>query len=309
MAQFNIYGDIYGFQGVVNGFNVPILSSSSDLNTYLSREGLFAGYSGSIYYKVSGSLPIKLADSRDLLNYNGNVVSVSNIRLSGSSILLDYTNYSGSSFTISGSLSPLAVDTFVTSVTLNSGSHVLTVFQNNSSSFGVDFTPSYTTYLGSRTSSTIDFNESGSFYATRSTINSWFNNKVLSSSFIIGSQPSGSTLLVNHEQVKSYVDNKVDVFTASPDMPYRFISGSYTITKNDYTVVVNAISGSVTVSLPDASTVDGRVFNVVKNDSSVNQVIIQASGSQLIAGLNIQQTDTPYNNFQFQSIGIGYVIL
>ena len=308
MATFNIYGDIYGF-GTQSNFNVPVLSSSSDLNSYLSKEGLLAVYSGALYHKPSGSSYTKIADARDLLGYNNNVVSISNIRLSGSSVLIDYTNYSGSTVTISGSLSPLAVDTFVTSMNLNSGSHVLSIFQNNSSSISVDFNGSYSTYLGSRTASTIDFNESGSFYATRATTNSWFNNKVLSSSFAIGSQPSGSILLVNHEQVKSYVDTKIDVQTASPQMPYRIVSSSYTITKNDYSVVVNAISGSVTIRLPDASTVSGRVFNVNKNDASSNLVTVTASGSQRIAGLSSQQTDVPYNNFQFQSIGIGYIIL
>jgi len=305
--SYKINGDLEGYNNsILKNFSIPSYSSSIDGNSYLNREGLFAIISGSLYIKRSGSSPTKLLDDSEYSILQNSLSNVSNLRLSGSQLLLDITPNSGSTRTISGSLSILSTDTYISSFVMNDSNYQLTITQNNNSSFTVNISGSILNYLNSRTSTDLNFSNSGSFLSNRTTLLNWFQSNILSSSLAIGSQPSGSQLLVNHEQVKSCVDIKVATPNTGVSMPSKTVSGSYTVTKNDWTIRVNASGSSVNIQLPDASIVIGSVFNIKKIDLTTNSVNILASGSQTIDGLTSQSTNSLYNNFQIQSNGIGY---
>lgn len=64
------------------------------------------------------------------------------------------------------------------------------------------------------------------------------------------------------------------------------ITSNYSILTTDYTLLVNANAGAVTVTLPLAATskLTGKVYNIKKTDSSANLVTIATSGSDNIDG-------------------------
>jgi len=60
------------------------------------------------------------------------------------------------------------------------------------------------------------------------------------------------------------------------------VSSNHTATATEDYLEVDATSGAITVALPDATTNPGRLYLIVKSDSSSNPVTIDPSGSQTI---------------------------
>lgn len=63
-----------------------------------------------------------------------------------------------------------------------------------------------------------------------------------------------------------------------------FKQQDYTLTTDDYTVLVNCSGGNVTITLPTAVGCAGRLYVIKRVDSSVNSVNIDAHGSEQIEG-------------------------
>jgi len=61
-------------------------------------------------------------------------------------------------------------------------------------------------------------------------------------------------------------------------------TANYTIVPNDSGIAVDATSGNITISLPSAASVIGKVFHIKKIDSSSNTVTIDPDGSDTIDG-------------------------
>lgn len=80
-------------------------------------------------------------------------------------------------------------------------------------------------------------------------------------------------------------------------------SGNYTVQAGDNFILVNAAAGAITISLPTASSVTGRIFYIKKIDATTNIVTIQAFGSQLIDGTNLITTNVQYSAFSLLSDG------
>ena len=101
----------------------------------------------------------------------------------------------------------------------------------------------------------------------------------------------GSTMVPSKLHVEGSVGVKVVLKTAS-------------YTAADETVILVDASGGVrTITLPQASTVAGRIYYVKKTDSSANAVIIQRSSSDLVDGLTSRSITTQYGCMQVVSAG------
>ena len=193
-----IYGDLVGdnFSSISN-FSLPYYSSTNDSNSYLIRDGLLAFGNGSLYFKRSGSNPIKLLDNIEYEVLQNSITSINSINVSGSFVYLSYTNNSGSITNISSS--------------------------------------------------------------------------------IILPQP-------------------------------KTIASNYTATINDETIRVNASGSYINVTLPDSSTVTGKIYKIKKVDNTSNSVNILPSGSQLIDGYSYSSITQPNNSYTIQSYGSGWDI-
>ncbi len=58
----------------------------------------------------------------------------------------------------------------------------------------------------------------------------------------------------------------------------------YTATASDGLIPVDATSASATINLPTAASITGKMYVIIKTDSTVNTVTVDASGSETIGG-------------------------
>ena len=132
----------------------------------------------------------------------------------------------------------------------------------------------------------------------------------LSGSEFIGSTDSQAVLIYsnNHERIRVEGDGKTGIKTAAPNstlhvngsfaLPVKTVTAGYLADAADYTILCNAVS--MTLSLPAANGIAGRIYNIKKINASVGTITIQANAAELIDGSN---TNT-YINSQYQSITI-----
>ena len=77
---------------------------------------------------------------------------------------------------------------------------------------------------------------------------------------------------------------RVVILGGGPVLPISGYASAVTLTTNDYTAVINATAGPVTVSLPPVISTPGRIFIVKKGDATANSVIIAPNGTDTIDG-------------------------
>ena len=86
-------------------------------------------------------------------------------------------------------------------------------------------------------------------------------------------------------------------------MTTRVIATTSTALITDDLILVNASAGTVTVNLPAASTVPGKVYVIKKIDSSVNIMTIDPNGSETIDGLATMVIAIQYEALKIVSDG------
>lgn len=87
------------------------------------------------------------------------------------------------------------------------------------------------------------------------------------------------------------------------------ITSDYTATDIDYTILGDATAGSITVTLPKASTVRGKAITIKKIDVSVNTVTIDGHSTETIDGATTQTLSTQYEFYRIQSDGSSWHII
>lgn len=105
-------------------------------------------------------------------------------------------------------------------------------------------------------------------------------------------------------QADSTVKNKFSGVTSFNGVQQAITTktANYTVTSNDYTVLVDTTSGNVTITLPDANTNTGGVF-VIKKISSDNTVTINTTSSQPIDGSLTYTLTSNFSKVTVQSTG------
>lgn len=87
------------------------------------------------------------------------------------------------------------------------------------------------------------------------------------------------------------------------------VTADYTITLEDHTILCDATSGNITVTLPTAYLGDEYYFNIKKVDSSANTVTIDGSGSETVDGATTKVISTQYDCVTIQSDGAEWWII
>ena len=119
---------------------------------------------------------------------------------------------------------------------------------------------------------------------------------------------TGSFAVMSSSAEQFRVDAQNNVTSISTGVVFNRVSvtSNYTITKSNYIIGVDSTGGSITVTLPDASTLSsGQVF-VVKDeggDAFNNNILISASGSQKINNTNTAVLQVPYVSIQLYCDG------
>ena len=86
-------------------------------------------------------------------------------------------------------------------------------------------------------------------------------------------------------------------------------TANYSAAAGDETILANASTGNVTITLPTAASISGKVYIVKKIDSTANSVIIATTSSQTIDGNTTRTFTSQYTGAQVQSDGSNWYIL
>lgn len=91
-------------------------------------------------------------------------------------------------------------------------------------------------------------------------------------------------------------------------------TANYTATLTDRTILVNATSGNLIITLPTAAsaysaTLGGYTFIIKKIDNSANTVTIKGNGAETIDGVNTQVISAQWMSYQVQSNGTSWYIV
>lgn len=116
------------------------------------------------------------------------------------------------------------------------------------------------------------------------------------------------------------INNRVGIGTTAPNSKLH-LSGSFsasietvtassdTLDETNHIVLCDCTSNAITVNLPTAVGIDGRVYHVKKVDSTGNTVTIDGSSAQTIDGDLTQIIDTQYDSIMIVSDGSNWLIL
>lgn len=84
------------------------------------------------------------------------------------------------------------------------------------------------------------------------------------------------------------------------------ITSSTYLTGGDWLALVDATSGAVTVTLPEAASWPGKAYVVKKTDSSGNAVTVSAQSAETIDGASTASTSTQYATINVVSDGFNW---
>jgi len=89
----------------------------------------------------------------------------------------------------------------------------------------------------------------------------------------------------------------------------KSVTANYTATASDRVILCDATSNSMTVSLPSASGITGRVYTIKKVDSSANTVTIDPNGTETIDGSSTYSLSSQWDFVTIVSDGSNWVII
>ena len=85
-------------------------------------------------------------------------------------------------------------------------------------------------------------------------------------------------------------------------------TANYTATSTDYFIFCDATSGAITITLPTAVGIGGKVYAIKKTDASANTVTIDAAGTETIDGALTVVTAVQYASYSIVSNGANWFI-
>ena len=89
----------------------------------------------------------------------------------------------------------------------------------------------------------------------------------------------------------------------------RSVSASTTITTIDYAILANSTAAAVTVTLPAASTVTGRIFFIKRVNAGANSVAVNPVGGETIDGGPFHSLTAQWARIEIISNGSAWFII
>lgn len=116
------------------------------------------------------------------------------------------------------------------------------------------------------------------------------------------------TQYISTQNFETIIQNIVNNMGVGSSLPFVTVTSNYTPSvEDDYSILVDASSGPVTITLPNPSSKPGKVFFVKKIDASTNSVTVASSqGIDSSASVSFSE---PNQIIAVQSISTKWIIL
>jgi hypothetical protein len=90
---------------------------------------------------------------------------------------------------------------------------------------------------------------------------------------------------------------------------YRTVTTTGNVVSGDYFLICNAAGGSITLTLPPAALVPGRIYTFKRINSGANAVVIDPSGAETIDGAATYTLSAQWNSVTIMNNGIAWFII
>jgi hypothetical protein len=90
---------------------------------------------------------------------------------------------------------------------------------------------------------------------------------------------------------------------------YRNVTTTGNVVSGDYLIVANAAGGAITMTLPPAALVPGRIYTFKRINSGANAVVIDPSGAETIDGAATYTLSAQWNSVTIMNNGIAWFII
>jgi hypothetical protein len=90
---------------------------------------------------------------------------------------------------------------------------------------------------------------------------------------------------------------------------FRSVTTSGSVVSGDYLIIADATAGAITMTLPPAALVPGRIYAFKRINSGANAVIIDGYASETIDGATTHTLTPQWNNLIIMTNGVAWFIL
>ena len=114
------------------------------------------------------------------------------------------------------------------------------------------------------------------------------------------------------ELAKLALENRIATYLAGGGATrgaYRSVTTSGNVVSGDYLIIADATAGAITLSLPPAALVPGRIYAFKRINSGANAVIVDGYASETIDGSATHTLTPQWNALTIMSNGTAWFIL
>lgn len=90
---------------------------------------------------------------------------------------------------------------------------------------------------------------------------------------------------------------------------YRSVTATGNVVSGDYLLICNATGGAITMALPPAALVPGRIYVFKRINSGANAVVIDPNASETIDGAATYTLSAQWNSVTIMSNGTAWFII
>ena len=114
------------------------------------------------------------------------------------------------------------------------------------------------------------------------------------------------------ELAKLALENRIATYLVDGSVmsaQYRNVTTTGNVVSGDYLIVADATGGAITMTLPPAALVPGRIYAFKRINSGANAVVIDPSGAETIDGATTYTLSAQWNSVTIMNNGIAWFII
>lgn len=114
------------------------------------------------------------------------------------------------------------------------------------------------------------------------------------------------------ELAKLALENRIATYLVNGSVMsarYRNVTASGSVVSGDYLIVADATGGAITMALPPAALVPGRIYAFKRVNSGANAVVIDPNAAETIDGAATYTLSAQWNSVTIMNNGIAWFII